>query len=117
MIPVVSSRRLLVGRGNDGPGAPDVEVDLVVGVHGLVLSLSEARVRRVPVIHIISNAGVGHIVRVEAPRGVLQCQCHKQSLTMSLDTLVVAGTQQQPAAEQEAWSGAQSHLSMLSTWQ
>ena len=80
LIPVVSTRRLLVGRCNDSPGAPDVEVGLVVGVHGLVLSLSEARVCRVPVIHIIAHAGVGHIVRVEAPRGVLQCQCQVASL-------------------------------------
>ena len=70
--PVVSARRLLVGRGDDGPGAPDVEVGLVVGVHGLVLRIREARIRRVPIVHVIAHAGVGHIVRVEAPGDALQ---------------------------------------------
>ena len=36
-------------------------------------------------------------------------------IILYISTFVVAGTQQHPAAVQEASSGAQSHLSMLST--
>ena len=70
MVPVVSARRLCIRGSNDGPGAPDVEVCLIVGVHDGVLLVGEPRVRSVPVIVVaVATDGprVGDIVRVETP--------------------------------------------------
>ena len=119
--PVVSARGLGVWRGDDGAGAADVEVGLVVGEHDGVLLLSEPGPRRLPVELLAQVPRGGHIVGEETPGSVLR---KKKKITF-IDTIIiniintfsVAGTQQQPAAMQLAWSGAQSHLSILSTWQ
>ena len=70
--PVVSARGLGVWRGDDGAGAADVEVCLVVGEHDGVLLLREPGPRRLPVELLAQVPRGGHIVGEETPGSVLR---------------------------------------------
>ena len=81
--PVVSARGLGVGRGDDGAGAANVEVGLVVGEHDGVLLLREPGARRLPVELLAEVARGGHIVGEETPGSVLSKMRKKMTLLPS----------------------------------